>query len=484
MRKFHALTFIFVALFFVFVASTPAKADTTTDYNQKVAEAQAKINDLEIQLQQAQADLDSWASNSNASASQINDAQTAVFNAQTVLDDAAANYVSARNEYDVAFTENQQAEQDVATAVIAVNNAADLVDSTYATYVQAQTDSDVAQTALNQAQTDYDTKLINAGGQGVTPGLLVDVYTGINKTSNPPTRSDVVYSKCKTVVVSNIDANWGGGSIFGCASDYVMLHYRGYITYPTTTKVYFQAPADDGFYLSIAGQTIVNDWSLKGCGANTTGMFSFTANKSYSVDAWFYEWGGGACSTLNYKPVTSNSYSVVPGSMFSQDAVPQMVKDPALKIVLDAKTLLYVQAVAVEEQANQTYLQAESNYDAKYLIYSYANQSLSLKRTVLQNKDVLMQNVENVWQQASDSKAICDADLRDLKTQYASIFDAMDQASNRVVMLTEQLQQAKQDLANIPKPTAQDKRVPKKVVSKYLADSAYIPRGVFVPNPK
>jgi len=81
-----------------------------------------------------------------------------------------------------------------------------------------------------------------------------------------------------------------------------MLHYHGYITYPTSTKVYFQNQADDGFYMSINGTQVINDWSLKGCGANSVGMFSFTGGKSYSIDAWFYEWGGGACLlfTINH----------------------------------------------------------------------------------------------------------------------------------------------------------------------------------------
>jgi len=484
MRKITTTAFVFVACFLIFFVSTPAKADSTSDYQQKVAEAQAKINDLQSQLDQAKIDLASWSSNADGSSSQINDAQTAVMDAQDVLDSAQTGYETARADYDAQFTVNQHAEANVAQAVVAVNSAADLVDSTYASYLQAQANSDSAQASMNQAQSDYDTKLINAGGQGSTPGLLVDVYTGINKTGNPPSRSDVVYSKCKTVSVSNIDSNWGGGSIFGCASDYVMLHYRGYITYPTTTKVYFQAPADDGFYLSIGGQTVINDWSLKGCGANSTGMFSFTGGKSYAVDGWFYEWTGGACSTLNYKPLGLNTFSVVPGSMFSQNAVAEWVKDPALKVILDSKLDVYLKAVALEEKANKDYLSAVDSYDASSAYLISVENNLSLKRSLLKQQDFVLQSVEDKWQNASDRKAVCDAALRDLKLEYASIFDAIDKATLKVDALEKDLEQAKLDLENIPKPSAADKRVPKKVVAKYFADAAYVPRGGFVPNPK
>jgi len=484
MRKFATLTFIFIACFFALFASSPALADSVSDYQQKVADAKAKIADLQNQLAQAQADLDSWSNSSNDQANQINDAQTAVMNAQDVLDSAQADYVAKRADYDAVFVDVQSAETVVAQAIQAVNDAVDVVDSTYVAYQQAQSISDSAQSDMNQAKSDYDTKLINAGGQGATSGLAVDVYTGVNRLGNPPSRSDVTYTKCKTVTVSNIEANWGNGNILGCGSDYVMLHYRGYITYPTTTKVYFQAPADDGFFMTIGGQTVINDWSLKGCGANSIGIYSFTGGKSYQVDAWFYEWTGGACSTLTYKPSTSNSYAVVPASMFTQDAVVQLVKDPALKAVWDSKTAIYVQAVALEEQANQVYLNALAKYDGAMQAYGFAGQSLSAQRSILSGKDVLVQSAEDTWQKASDDKAVCDADLRDLKTQYASIFTAMDNAQNRVDQLTVDLQQARDDLANIPKPSASDKRAPKKVVAKYFADAAYVPRGGFVPSPK
>jgi hypothetical protein len=228
------------------------------------------------------------------------------------------------------------------------------------------------------------------------------------------------------------------------------------------------------------GTQIINDWSLKGCGANTTGLFSFTGGKSYAVDAWFYEWTGGACSSLNYKPLGSSSYSVVPGSMFTQDAVAEWVKDPALKAVLDAKTVLYVQAVSVELQADVVYTNACDSYDDANLTYGYLGADLSLKRNILQGLESVMGEAEIAWQTASDDKVYADANLLDLKIQYAATFDAIEQATVKVDGLEAQLLQAKQDLVNIPKPSAQEKRRSKKIVVKYFADSAYLARQRFV----
>lgn len=483
LRKFAVLFGVFISLFFALIVSTSAMADSTSDYNQKVADAQAKIADLQSQLDTAQSNLNSWTNSSNQQADQINTAQTAVMEAQDALDVAEAAYASDKATYDSYFTLVVSAEQAVAAAIDEVNVSADLVDSTYESYVIAQQNADNAQNDMTQAKNDYDTQLINVGGQGSTAGLSVDVYTGINRNGNPPSRSDIVYTKCKTTTVSNIDANWGGGDILGCGSEYVMLHYRGYITYPTTTKVYFQAPADDGFFMSINGTQVINDWSLKGCGANSIGMFSFTGGKSYAIDAWFYEWTGGACSSLYYQPL-GGSWNVAPASLFTQNAVATWVKNPALKVILDNKTAAYVQAVAAEEQANEVYLAAETNYDGKHITYAMLSQDLSSKRNVLNGYESVMDNSELNWQNRSDDNAVALANLRDLKAEYSSTFEAIETSVAQVDSLEKQLEQAKVDLANIPKPTASDKRKPKKTATKYFADGAYIPRATFVPSPK
>lgn len=480
MKKLTTLFVAVTSLFLLFGLASPALADAVTDYNQRVAEAQTKIQDLQSQLDFAQSNLDSWLGDSNSQAVLLNNAQTVVTEATDSLDTAHTNYLANKADYDSQFSVVTYAEHVVSEAITAVNQAADLVDATYVSYVDAQSKADTAKTVLDTAQTNYDTQLINVGGQGTSSGLTVDIYKSINSKGNPPSKSDTAYTKCKTVTVTNINANWGGGDILGCGSDYVMLHYKGYITYPTTSKVYFQAPADDGFFMSINGTQIINDWSLKGCGANTTGLFSFTGGKSYAVDAWFYEWTGGACSSLNYKPLGSSSYSVVPGSMFTQDAVAEWVKDPELKAVLDAKTVLYVQAVSVELQADVVYTNACDSYDAANLTYGYLGADLAFKRNILQGLESVMSEAEIAWQTASDDKVYADADLLDLKTVYATTFDAIEQATLKVDGLEAQLLQAKQDLVNIPKPSAQEKRRSKKIVGKYFADGAYLARQKFV----
>jgi PA14 domain len=470
---------VIASLSFAFAAPA-ANAQTTDEYTRQVAAAQAKIDDLQNQLNDANTNLDSWTNSSNDQANQINDAQTAATEAKDALDVAVADYQTKRNAYDEVYAQEQNAEAIYTQAVNDLNSSSDLVDNTYNDWLNAQAASDAAQADLNQAQANYNTQLINIGGTGSTPGLTVDVYTGINKYGNPPQKSDTAYTKCKTTSVTQINANWNGGDILGCGSDYIMLHYHGYITYPTTTKVYFQAPADDGFYMSINGTQVINDWSLKGCGANSTGLFSFTGGKSYPIDAWFYEWTGGACSTLNYKPLSGSSYAVAPASFFTQDSVATWVKDPTLLAVVNQKNNLFVAAVAKEEQNNQIYLNAETNYDAKYLVYVNTGQSLGLVKNKLNDANNIVANAENVWQTSSDNSVIADANLRDLKAQYATTFAGIENAAQRVTDLEAQLAQAKIDLANIPKPSASSQRKNKKKTIRAYADGAYVSRQQFV----
>jgi hypothetical protein len=482
LRKYAALFGTLTLLTTPLLISSPAFAQSTSDYNKQVAAQQALISDLQTKLAAAQQQLTDLQNNSNGQADLINAAQTAATQAKDALDTAAADDVTKQANYDAAYADEQAAEQAVNDAITAVGVASDAVDSAYADYQAKQDASATAGVQMNLAQTAYDNSSVTVGGPS-TPGLTVDVYTGINRNGNPPQKSDNAYTKCKTTTVTNIQANWGGGDIMGCGSDYVMLHYHGYITYPTTTKVYFMNQADDGFYMTIAGQPIVNDWSLKGCGANSAGLFSFTGGQSYAVDAWFYEWTGGACSTLYYQPLNSGQWTVAPASFFTQQVVAVTTKDPALKVVLDAKTATYNAAVAAEETALQTYIDAGNAYDQATLTYNQALDTLSAKQATLSSQTDILSVADATWQTASDDKAIKDAALLTLQTQYKATFDAINNQAGVVSGIETQLVQAKAALAAIPKPTSPAK-VSKKPTAKPAPPAKVAPKPKFTPVPK
>mgnify|MGYP006274669781 CR=1 FL=1 len=469
-------------LAFTLPVSGVAFADSTSDYNAKVAAAQAKVQQAEATLVSVQAQLDALKTSSNGEAELLSAAQTAVTTAKENLDAANESYLSLRNAYDAALIQVDSAVDSVNNAVLLVAEAADALDLAYADYVTAQSATDAALLAVNVAQLAYDGSAVTTGGQA-TPGLTMRVYNGIQSYGNPPQRSDNVYSLCRTTTVSQIDANWGGGSVAGCNGDYVMIHYTGYITYPEAKSVYFYAQADDGFYMTINGQPVINDWSLKGCGGNSAGLFTFEANKSYAIDAWFYEWGGGACSTLYYQPINSGQWSIAPASFFSTTPVAVTTKDPALKAILDQKTALYVAAVAAEESLQAAYLNAETVYDNTVANYDSVNAILTTKQATLTAAEAALIDGENVWQDKSDVYSDAQSAYLARKQQFQVLFDQLKAKSLEVDNAIVAVDAAKAALVAIPKPTAPSK-VTKKPVVKPVPTVKPTPKVTFVPNPK
>ena len=193
-----------------------------------------------------------------------------------------------------------------------------------------------AQAAVDAAQYDYDNKLIpqsSSSGSGIT----AKVYN--NTMSMNPNESNL----CSTITLSQINHNWGGGSVLGCNGDNVTVHYFGTITVPNTGTYKFRNIADDGFYMTINGQVVINEWFDKGCSGNWGAPIDLTAGTSYSIDAWFYENGGGACSTL-YVSEPSGNWQVAPSSWFGQSQVTVMIKDPSLLAILQQKQADLVKA--------------------------------------------------------------------------------------------------------------------------------------------
>jgi hypothetical protein len=144
------------------------------------------------------------------------------------------------------------------------------------------------------------------------PGLKVEVYT-FDPTALPDRQP---YQLCQTAItsVSNINFDVGADVVAECQADYVIIHYSGYLTLDRTGLVSLQSWADDGFYLTLDDQVVINDWTLKGC-SGSSALIGVTAGVSMKLDAWFYEYGGGACNILRADGID------IPDSAFTQSIV-------------------------------------------------------------------------------------------------------------------------------------------------------------------
>lgn len=252
-KKTQKILFIILLAFLPIFTSYPAVAETKIEYDAKVAQAQAKVDAAMTALSEAQAKV--------SAAQQLqNETTTAVLNAEITI---------------------QNSNQTISDKTNAVS---------------------VALSAVQQAQYNYDNLLIGTPvgeSEPTIPGLNADIYT-FDRGNPYPNRSINELTFCKTITVENIAKDWGGGDMEGCGGDFVMIHYTGYITVPNTADYEFLANVDDGWYMTIDG-TIVNDnWVLKGCGGWWSESIKLEANHSYAIDAWMYEYGGGACNYLYY----------------------------------------------------------------------------------------------------------------------------------------------------------------------------------------
>ena len=165
--------------------------------------------------------------------------------------------------------------------------------------------------------------MVDSASADALPGLHIQAYT-FDSQYEAPTPTQMTPCNMGQTVVSQINADWGGDGPGGdCPTDFFAIHYWGFITSIDGGNIELTSYSDDGFRVSIGGQSVIEDWNLHGCGG-PSGTFNFEPGVSYPIDAWMYEYGGGACAILNW--TTPNSgFGVVPNSAFTQDSIPVVV---------------------------------------------------------------------------------------------------------------------------------------------------------------
>ena len=127
-------------------------------------------------------------------------------------------------------------------------------------------------------------------------------------------------SPAVTTNVSNINFQWGSGSVLGGPSEDVIVRFTGSIRSDSTQNISFLATADDGTRLYIGGVLVADDWVDKGGGGTTTDPISFTAGVPKTIELMYYENGGGANVFLNWDQ--SGSMDIIPASAFTSQAAP------------------------------------------------------------------------------------------------------------------------------------------------------------------
>ena len=146
-------------------------------------------------------------------------------------------------------------------------------------------------------------------------GLLV---RGYQIDQIPPTKSDLAYPLCGSSVEPFINATWDyEQNLFGdCGWDSFMLHYTGYIQIPEHETIEFWVASDDGGTVKIGVHEFGN-WQDQGCSATETGLIDIEAG-TQTLDAWFYENGGGTCFMLAWN-VDDTGWVIVQPEFFTSE---------------------------------------------------------------------------------------------------------------------------------------------------------------------
>jgi outer membrane biosynthesis protein TonB len=311
----------------------------------------------------------------------VQEADARIEQSRAVLESAQSNLIDALFAVDAAQAQLVESENLVAQTALNLS----LAQVTYQSAVSE----------LSTAQHNYDNNLIpdpNSPGEERVPGIRADIY---NQLPTPnPLRADNLYNLCKTVTFTHINHQWGGGDIEGCGSDYVMIHYTGYLTIPESTPYGydFLNNADDGWYMTLDGMVINENWVLKGCGGWWSQKFFLEAGRSYQLDAWYYEWGGGACSTLYYD--NGYNWGVIPASWYSQNdyAETTYIHDPALLRILEQKQAVHDEASVALLNAEADYTSAQDGYNVAVALTEQTAQTKSEAEAAIPPLEEALQN--------------------------------------------------------------------------------------------
>jgi hypothetical protein len=149
-------------------------------------------------------------------------------------------------------------------------------------------------------------------------GLTAQVYNVLGQNGAPYIPQGA--SPVVTTNVSNINFQWGSGSVLGGPSEDVIVRFTGSIRSDSTQDISFLATADDGTKLYIDNILVANDWVDKGGGGTTTDPISFTAGVPKTIELMYYENGGGANVKLYWNQF--GSMQIIPAEAFTSVAAP------------------------------------------------------------------------------------------------------------------------------------------------------------------
>ena len=139
-----------------------------------------------------------------------------------------------------------------------------------------------------------------------------------------PWRDGPEGTRCAYTRVANIDNDFNTSIIGSCPTygedgvEDILAHFTGYMKVPRSGLYTLYVRVDDGFYLKVGSKVVLKTWFDQGDSAyNDENTVRLSRGRSYKVDAWYYENGGGDIVQLFYS-LNGSEPTVVPSPWFSE----------------------------------------------------------------------------------------------------------------------------------------------------------------------
>jgi hypothetical protein len=349
----------------VFWAS-PAHAQTREEYDQVVAEAEAKVSAAQNALQQAEQAYLEAVQRGQSLQTEIDLARQGLQIAQTNYEQLLMldpNWVRPTKDIQVSEqvphtvqVSNTTTIEETAliprTIQVPHTETIQTITQVPRTIVVPHTETitevtQVPRTILvPHTETVREVTLVPREVTTLIPGgLTAKSYNMYGYNNAPPLPGE--NRLVSTLNVPNINYDWGGGQILnsGLYED-VIVNFSGNIQIPSTGTYGFYAPGDDGIKLIIDNNTIINDWYDKGGGGSTTSLY--LTEGSHTITLWFYENGGGANVWL-YWAKPGYGWEIVPSSSFGTQTVTETVYD---EVVTYTDVTTYTEEIVYDQVIN------------------------------------------------------------------------------------------------------------------------------------
>ena len=170
-------------------------------------------------------------------------------------------------------------------------------------------------------------------------GLIAKIYQ--SKDIQIPARSTAGLPLCEVKIEKEISFDWAYlplSTSNGCGGRDFLVTYKGFITWPGSGQqprtIY--AAVDDGMFLKINNETVIDKWSDGGANSNWPYNKSWVATleggKQYPIEIWYYAWMPPSNFKLYWSPYpnTQAETSIISEKYFS----PRLLKSNESKPVV------------------------------------------------------------------------------------------------------------------------------------------------------